>query len=167
MYEHTVGDPTGPLATLTGALKELAPELDETFSRTMDEYMADLEKRDEQAGVGSAGSSSKAVGRLQGAKLLVSAAYVYLDLLWMHLKTSGVDPTTHPVHNELQRVHAYFGKLREAEPQARPMHVDSAAATRMVTAAMPRKHTRFDEDPPKKSSKASKPKKSKKDNKPT
>lgn len=167
MYEHTVGDPTGPLATLTGALKELAPELDETFSRTMDEYMAELEKRDEQAGVGSAGSNSKAVGRLQGAKLLVSAAYVYLDLLWMYLKTSGVDPTTHPVHNELQRVHAYFGKLREAEPQARPMHVDNAAAKRMVAAAMPREHTRFDEDPPKKkSSKANKAKNSKKD-KPT
>ena len=87
MYEHTVGDPAGPLATLTGALKELAPELDETFSRTMDEYMTELEKRDEQAGVGSAGSTSKAVGRLQGAKLLVSAAYIYLDLLWMYLKT--------------------------------------------------------------------------------
>lgn len=159
MYEHTVGDPTNALQTLASELGALKPALAETFSCTMNEQLAELEQRDERS------SGSKPVGRLQGAKLLVSAAYVYLDLLWMHLKATGVDPTTHPVHNELQRVHAYFAKLKQAEPEARPLHVDSGAAKRIVAASIPNTHKRFDEVATEAPAKAKKPKKAKKSKK--
>ena len=156
MYEHTVGDPTNALQTLASELAALQPTLAETFSRTMEEHLTELEQRDVQSNGG------KPVGRLQGAKLLVSAAYVYLDLLWMYLKSTGVDPTTHPVHTELQRVHAYFAKLKQAEPEARPLHIDSGAAKRMVAASIPNTHKRFDQESQETPVKTKKPKKAKK-----
>ncbi|WFD33574.1 hypothetical protein MCUN1_000387 [Malassezia cuniculi] len=160
MYEHTVGDPTEALQTLSRELETLRPALAAAFSRNMKDRLTELEEKDAQT------SGDKPLGRLQGAKLAVSAAYVYLDLLWMHLKATGVDPTTHPVHTELQRVHAYFTKLREAEPDARPLHVDKDAAKRMVAASISGKHTRFDnDDADKKAKKAKKPKKDKKNSK--
>ena len=83
--------------------------------------------------------------------MLVSAAYVYLDTIWMYLKTKGIDPSMHPVHAELERVHAYFDKLKKVDTpdldkQSNRLRVDADASQRMVRAATKLgKHTRFDE----------------------
>ncbi len=45
----------------------------------------------------------------------VSAAYVLMDLVWILLKTKGVDPTNHPVMQELERVKSYFGKIKRVQ----------------------------------------------------
>lgn len=91
----------------------------------------------------------------------VSVAYVLMDLVWILLKTKGVDPTNHPVMQELERVKSYFGKIKrvqenEKEPESEKgagTRVDRSAAGRFIRAALagepgstPGKHTKFDDD---------------------
>ena len=52
-------------------------------------------------------------GKLQSAQLHVSLAYVVLDLVWILLKVAGVDPLTHPVTGDLQRVQEYLTKVHK------------------------------------------------------
>ncbi|KAJ1030117.1 hypothetical protein NDA16_000817 [Ustilago loliicola] len=99
-------------------------------------------------------------GRLDAARMQVSAAYVLMDLVWILLKTKGVDPTNHPVMQELERVKSYFGKIKrgqdnEKEPaeQQKGMKVDRSAAGRFIRAALarepgstPGKHTKFEDE---------------------
>ncbi len=54
-------------------------------------------------------------GRLDAARMQVSVAYVLMDLVWILLKTKGVDPTNHPVMQELERVKSYFGKIKRVQ----------------------------------------------------
>ncbi|WFC93982.1 hypothetical protein MBRA1_000609 [Malassezia brasiliensis] len=105
----------------------------------MVEILSDLEATDADARAQDMNAALQ--GRLTGAKLLVSAAYVFLDVIWIHM--------------ELERVHTYFTKLKKAEradggtgESAPSQRIDAAAASRMVTAAAgeKRKHTRFDEE---------------------
>ncbi|SPO20256.1 related to LRP1 - nuclear exosome-associated nucleic acid binding protein [Ustilago trichophora] len=100
-------------------------------------------------------------GRLDAARMQVSVAYVLMDLVWILLKTKGVDPTNHPVMQELERVKSYFGKIKrvqenEKEPENEKgagTRVDRSAAGRFIRAALagepgstPGKHTKFDDD---------------------
>lgn len=98
-------------------------------------------------------------GRLDAARMQVSVAYVLMDLVWILLKTKGVDATNHPVMQELERVKSYFGKIKsvqekEKEPSAdKGMKVDRSAAGRFIRAALAGepgsstgKHTKFDEE---------------------
>ncbi|SYW83557.1 related to LRP1 - nuclear exosome-associated nucleic acid binding protein [Ustilago bromivora] len=100
-------------------------------------------------------------GRLDAARMQVSVAYVLMDLVWILLKTKGVDPTNHPVIQELERVKSYFGKIKrvqdnEKEPAAqgeKGTKVDRSAAGRFIRAALagepgstPGKHTKFNDE---------------------
>lgn len=160
-YAHTVNDPTSTVSSLNEQVLALKSAVEATFNKPMAEILADLEATDADARAQDANAALQ--GRLTGAKLLVSAAYVFLDVIWskfffpdtVYLKSKGVDPKTHPVHMELERVHTYFAKLKKAEhsdgdtASAGPsQRIDAAAASRMVAAAAgeKRKHTRFDED---------------------
>ncbi|GAA5952809.1 hypothetical protein JCM21900_005812, partial [Sporobolomyces salmonicolor] len=57
---------------------------------------------------------------LASAKLEVLVSYVVHDLIWVYLKTAGVEPSTHPVMQELDRLRGYFAKLKSAEGGAAP-----------------------------------------------
>ncbi|KAI3627609.1 hypothetical protein CBS14141_001610 [Malassezia furfur] len=146
-YAHTVNDPTSTISSLNEEVSALKTAVEATFNKPMAEILADLEGSDADARAQDANAVLH--GRLTGAKLLVSAAYVFLDVIWR------VDPKTHPVHMELERVHTYFAKLKKAENKdgeadnaGRSQRIDAAAASRMIAAAAgeKRKHTRFDED---------------------
>lgn len=177
-YAHTVGDPSGIISKLEKELDVVEKTVKAAFDRPLTEILKDCESKDAKARVNDA--EAPLHHRLSAAKALVSASYVYLDAIWMYLKSKGVDPASHPVHRELERVQAYFPKLKETEnPQEKPrQRVDTDAAKRMVSAATGT-HTRFDdsfkaespkpnpkptkerslEEPPKKKSKTKKAKK--------
>lgn len=146
-YAHTVGDPTELVAALQAQVHAVKDAVDRAFDTPMDECLAALEAQDAAARARRADAPLE--HRLTAAKTLVSAAYVYLDTIWMYLKASGVDPAAHPVHAKLAAVHAYFAKLNDAAPRdGKPrMAVDKGAAERMVKAAVTPHgtHTRFDD----------------------
>ncbi|EJD03743.1 C1D-domain-containing protein [Fomitiporia mediterranea MF3/22] len=75
---------------------------------------------------------------LQQAKLQVVLPYLINDLVFIYLKTRGIDPKTHPVVAELDRVRQYFGKIKDAEEsnKKRTTEVDKAAAGRFIKHAI-------------------------------
>ncbi|KAG9119253.1 hypothetical protein FRC07_005795 [Ceratobasidium sp. 392] len=80
---------------------------------------------------------------LDRAKLQVWLSYVLNDLVWIHLRTRGVNPSntdsgeTHDVVAELDRVKGYFAKIKEAEnPAKRTMVVDGKVANRFIKHAL-------------------------------
>ncbi|KAH9081772.1 hypothetical protein EDB83DRAFT_2589837 [Lactarius deliciosus] len=71
------------------------------------------------------------------AKLQVVIPYLVYDLVFVYLKTKGLDPKTHPVVAELDRVRQYFDKIKDSEdPAKRQFAVDRAAATRFIKHAI-------------------------------
>lgn len=145
-YAHTVGDPTELVSTLDTQIQAVKNELDQTFDKPMNACLSDLESKDAIARARD--PQALLQHRLTAAKTLVSASYVYLDAVWMYLKAKGVDPTTHPVHEKLERVQAYFAKLKEAteNKDVPTQRIDMEAAGRMIKAVVPEgTHTRFDE----------------------
>lgn len=87
-------------------------------------------------------------GKLQSAQMYISIAYVVLDLVWILLKVSGVDPTTHPVTSDLVRVQEYLEKVHkislrnsqdeeeEEEVQEKPGPIDKAKVGRFLRHAL-------------------------------
>ncbi|KAG8940354.1 hypothetical protein FRC04_005409 [Tulasnella sp. 424] len=74
---------------------------------------------------------------LDRAKLQTTLAYVTQDLIFMYLKTRGIDPATHPVMGQMTEVAKYFSKIKEAEdPAKRKLVVDKGAAKRFIDAAL-------------------------------
>ncbi|KAI0652455.1 hypothetical protein C8Q79DRAFT_937766 [Trametes meyenii] len=74
---------------------------------------------------------------IQQVKLNVAIPYLVYDLIFVYLKTRGVDPKTHPVIAELERVKQYFDKIKNAEdPEKRKTTVDKAAANRFIKHAI-------------------------------
>eukprot|EP00435_Cladocopium_sp_Y103_P020489 s411_g5.t1 len=87
--------------------------------------------------------TSKEVGRhleaLENAELQVSLAYAAASLYFCHLLSQGVDPSDHPIRQELDRIQLYFKKVRtavegaaEKEVSRERARVDVEAAKRIV-----------------------------------
>ncbi|GAA5908946.1 hypothetical protein JCM6882_004952 [Rhodosporidiobolus microsporus] len=120
-------DPSATLAQLSTSLTALETALEPLLSRPLEEV---LESAQDEP--------------LVQARTQVLASYVVHDLIWVYLKTAGVDPSTHPVMEEIERLKGYFGKLKQAEGGAPPaaeaskprMQVDRAAANRFISAAI-------------------------------
>ncbi|KAG9089066.1 hypothetical protein FS749_001651, partial [Ceratobasidium sp. UAMH 11750] len=80
---------------------------------------------------------------LDRAKLQVWLSYVLNDLVWIHLRTHGINPSNtdssepHDVVAELDRVKGYFAKIKEAEnPAKRALVVDGKVANRFIKHAL-------------------------------
>ncbi|KAJ3879415.1 Sas10/Utp3/C1D family-domain-containing protein [Lentinula edodes] len=74
---------------------------------------------------------------LEQAKLQTTLPYLVYDLIFIYLRTRGIDPKTHPVVTELERVRQYFEKIKNAEnTPIRGTQVDKAAANRFIKHAI-------------------------------
>ncbi|KAF9024097.1 hypothetical protein BDZ89DRAFT_1136249 [Hymenopellis radicata] len=107
------------LAALSNSLTELEIHLDPLLSQTLPETLLPLEP-------------------LQQAKLQTLLSYVTYDLIFIYLKSRGIDPKTHPVVGELDRIKQYFDKIDKAESSdtKRQDRVDKAAAGRFIKHAI-------------------------------
>ncbi|KAF7791607.1 hypothetical protein EIP86_002624 [Pleurotus ostreatoroseus] len=106
------------LAALNLSLDELEAELEPLLSQSLPETLVGLDT-------------------IQQAKLQVLLPYLLYDLIFIYLKMRGVDPKTHPVVAELDRVRQYFNKIKDAEdPAKRTMAIDKAAANRFIKHAI-------------------------------
>ncbi|KAL7414573.1 hypothetical protein BDY24DRAFT_414288 [Mrakia frigida] len=76
-------------------------------------------------------------GELDRAKMEVGMGYLICDLVWIYLRTKGINPEDHPVLPELKRIQTYFNKLQAAEfPEKRKFTVDRPAAARFIKNAL-------------------------------
>ncbi|KAJ7070494.1 Sas10/Utp3/C1D family-domain-containing protein [Mycena amicta] len=76
---------------------------------------------------------------LEQAKLQTLIPYLVYDLVFIYLKAQGIDPKTHPVVAELNRVKKYFDKISSAEnpdSETRDVQLDKGAATRFIKHAI-------------------------------
>ncbi|EGD72524.1 hypothetical protein PTSG_00547 [Salpingoeca rosetta] len=77
---------------------------------------------------------------VESAKMDLMTAYTMNSLFWMFLSSRGIDPKTHPVRKELDRIKEYMARVQKAEnPDARDEaqpSVNKAAAKRFVKAAL-------------------------------
>ncbi|BGP31436.1 hypothetical protein JCM10296v2_003200 [Rhodotorula toruloides] len=118
-------DPSATLATLSTSLDSLETALEPLLAKPFEEVLADQDP-------------------LVQARLQVLTSYMVHDLIWVYLKTAGIEPSTHPVMQEIERLKGYFGKLKSAEqgvspdgPADRPrMQLDKSAASRFINAAI-------------------------------
>ncbi|KAL7285517.1 hypothetical protein ACG7TL_000619 [Trametes sanguinea] len=101
------------LDSLNDSLDTLEEKLEPLLSQTLPESLLPLET-------------------IQQVKLNVAIPYLVYDLIFIYLKTRGIDPKTHPVVAEL-----YFDKIKNAEdPEKRKNTVDKAAANRFIKHAI-------------------------------
>ncbi|KDQ63185.1 hypothetical protein JAAARDRAFT_147233 [Jaapia argillacea MUCL 33604] len=106
------------LAALSSSLDDLSEQLEPLLSQTLPESLLPLET-------------------IQQAKLQVALPYLVYDLVFIYLKTKGIDPKTHPVIAELDRIRQYFGKIKNAEdPETRTLTLDKSAANRFIKHAI-------------------------------
>lgn len=107
------------VAKLNASLDELETQLDPLFTKSLPETLVALET-------------------IQQAKLQVVLPYVLYDLVFVYLKTRGIDPKTHPVIGELDRVRQYFDKIKSAEDseEKKRLGIDKAAASRFIKHAI-------------------------------
>jgi exosome complex protein LRP1 len=90
--------PAPTVAQLRASLKSLQTALDPVMAQSLEELTSSIEESNKD-------------GKLQSAQMYVSMAYVILDLVWILLKVSAIDPVTHPVTNDLKRVSEYLHKV--------------------------------------------------------
>ncbi|PPQ75079.1 hypothetical protein CVT26_011825 [Gymnopilus dilepis] len=106
------------LAALSSSFDELETLLEPLFSQTLPETLLGLEP-------------------LQQAKLQTVLPYLIYDLVFIYLKSRGIDPKTHPVVPELDRIRGYFEKINNAEnPPTKRTEIDKEAATRFIKHAI-------------------------------
>ncbi|EKM61415.1 uncharacterized protein PHACADRAFT_24615 [Phanerochaete carnosa HHB-10118-sp] len=124
------------IRALDASLDELEAKLEPLFAQTLPEAVVGLEK-------------------IQQAKLQVALPYLVYDLIFsasitplyrtqvssvfaeVYLKTRGVDPKTHHVVQELDRVRQYFDKIKNAEdPTKQRMAIDKGVANRFIKHAI-------------------------------
>ncbi|KAG2138694.1 Sas10/Utp3/C1D family-domain-containing protein [Suillus bovinus] len=107
------------VAKLNTSLDELETQLEPLFTKSLPETLVALET-------------------IQQAKLQVILPYVLYDLVFVYLKTRGIDPKTHPVIGELDRVRQYFDKIKSAEDseEKKRLGIDKAAANRFIKHAI-------------------------------
>ncbi|KAM0789040.1 hypothetical protein ACM66B_003105 [Microbotryomycetes sp. NB124-2] len=118
----------------------MASDSDETF-QTLDELstsLTSLESALEPLLATSFEELSSSLEPLQKARLDVMTSYMVHDLIWVYLRTAGLDPNTHPVMLELGRMKGYFDKFKHAEqpPAKRGYSLDKEAAARFINAAI-------------------------------
>ncbi|SJX60624.1 related to nuclear regulator [Sporisorium reilianum f. sp. reilianum] len=147
--------PLPTLAALSASFTDLTSTLQPLLAHNYEQLNAAL-----QANSASTDNADDELhGRLDAARMQVSVAYVLMDLVWILLKTKGVDTTNHPVMQELERVKSYFGKIKRVQEnegekaEEKGARVDRSAAGRFIRAALagepgstPGKHTKFDDD---------------------
>ncbi|KAG6868567.1 hypothetical protein C0993_001014 [Termitomyces sp. T159_Od127] len=108
----------GKLATLSASFDELEEALEPLFAQTLSETIIGLEP-------------------IQQAKLQTVLPYLVYDLVFIYLKSRGIDPKTHSVVSELERVKHYFGKIAAAEnPPQKRTELDKDAAQRFIKHAI-------------------------------
>lgn len=106
------------LSTLTNSLDDLETSLTGLLSQSLPDLVIGLDT-------------------IQQAKLQVVIPYLVYDLVFVYLKTRGLDPKAHTVIAELDRVRQYFDKIKDAEdPAKRQLTIDKAAATRFIKNAI-------------------------------
>ncbi|KAG2155686.1 Sas10/Utp3/C1D family-domain-containing protein [Suillus clintonianus] len=107
------------VANLHASLDELETQLEPLFTKSLPETLVALET-------------------IQQAKLQVILPYVLYDLVFVYLKTRGIDPRTHPVIGELDRIRQYFDKIKSAEEseEKSKFGIDKAAAGRFIKHAI-------------------------------
>ncbi|KAF9650346.1 hypothetical protein BDM02DRAFT_3093411 [Thelephora ganbajun] len=108
------------VATLDKLLDDFDGQLDDLLAKSLPETLLGLDT-------------------LQQAKLQVTIPYLVYDLVIVYLKTKGIDPKTHPVFGELERVRGYIEKVSKAEKQEseqQRMAIDKAAANRFIKHAI-------------------------------
>ncbi|KAF8559939.1 C1D-domain-containing protein [Imleria badia] len=107
------------LARLDKSLDELESQLEPLFAQSLPETLLALDT-------------------IQQAKLQVIIPYVVYDLVFVYLKSRGVDPKTHRVVAELERIRQYFDKIKHAEEsdQKRKFGIDKGAAGRFIKHAI-------------------------------
>ncbi|POY73618.1 hypothetical protein BMF94_3152 [Rhodotorula taiwanensis] len=130
-------DPSQTLSELSNSLSRLETSLEPLLATPLDQLVQDA-----------------ALDPLAQARLQVLASYVVHDLVWVYLKTAGVDPAAHPVMQEIERLKGYFGKLKaaqsgiapasDAKPSRPRMQLDKAAANRFISAAINSNRARVD-----------------------
>ncbi|KAG6380787.1 hypothetical protein JVT61DRAFT_5171 [Boletus reticuloceps] len=119
------------LAKLDTSLDALESQLEPLFAQSLPETLLALDT-------------------IQQAKLHVVIPYVVYDLVFVYLKSRGIDPKTHRVVAELERVRQYFDKIKHAEEshQKRKMGIDKAAAERFIKYAIAQaKNARLVDEP--------------------
>ncbi|KAG5643137.1 hypothetical protein DXG03_001527 [Asterophora parasitica] len=106
------------LASLSSSFDDLEAILEPLFAQTLPESVVGLEP-------------------IQQAKLQTVLPYLAYDLVFIYLKSRGIDPKTHPVVSELDRVKEYFNKISTAEnPPAKRTEMDNGAAQRFIKHAI-------------------------------
>lgn len=107
------------IARLNKHLDELESQLEPLFSQSLTETLVRLDT-------------------VQQAKMQVIIPYVVYDLVFVFLKARGIDPMTHPIVRELDRVRVYFDKIKDAEEsnQKRKLGLDKEAAERFIKHAI-------------------------------
>ncbi|PFH52292.1 hypothetical protein AMATHDRAFT_2295 [Amanita thiersii Skay4041] len=106
-------------ANLSSSLDDLEDLLEPLFAKTLPETIVSLEP-------------------IQQAKLQTVLPYLIYDLIFIYLKTRGIDPKSHPVVSELDRVKQYFEKISNAEKSERKSttKLDKDAAGRFIKNAI-------------------------------
>ncbi|KAI0304595.1 hypothetical protein BC826DRAFT_977107 [Russula brevipes] len=114
------------LSALTSSLDDLETSLTALLSQSLPELVLGLDT-------------------IQQAKLQVVVPYLVYDLVFVMarslLKTRGLDPKTHPVIAELDRVRQYFDKLKDAQDPAKRLHTPTTSVPGPSAAS----HIRFDD----------------------
>ncbi|KAF8625209.1 hypothetical protein AX15_005513 [Amanita polypyramis BW_CC] len=108
------------LATLASSVDDLDELLEPLFAQSLPESIMTLEP-------------------MQQAKLQTVLPYLIYDLIFIYLKARGVDPKSHPVVTELDRVKQYFGKITGAEKSENKeptTKIDKEAAGRFIKNAI-------------------------------
>lgn len=63
-------------------------------------------------------------------------AFTLNSLHWIHLRIQGVDPTKHPIKDELQRIKAVMLKWQEVKDKEKRPVVDVEAAKRFIKSGL-------------------------------
>ncbi|KAG9313974.1 hypothetical protein JVU11DRAFT_4750 [Chiua virens] len=116
----------------------------------LDKSLDDLEFQLEPFFAQSLPETLLALDTIQQAKLQVIIPYIAYDLVFVYLKSRGIDPKTHRVVAELERVRQYFDKIKHAEEsdQKRKLGIDKEAATRFIKHAIAQaKNTQLVDEP--------------------
>lgn len=125
--------PAPTLVQLRSSLSTLQTALDPVLAQSLEVLTASIEEGNQD-------------GKLQSAQMYVSLAYVVLDLVWILLKVSGVDPVSHPVTEDLKRVLEYLQKVhrlsngngdeQQEAVKVKPAPIDKAKVGRFLRHAL-------------------------------